>query len=135
MMTNNAACRFDNETHVPAPTGKQTVCGTIVSAKSTNTDYGTSYRMTVKVATDAGSYLVNSTIPAAVFDQCEDALTNEDGWIVALKGCEVQFTATLERSDSAHFAFAKRPTKAAILAVPCEKARRFQPWKDEPAAE
>jgi hypothetical protein len=127
--------RFDNETHVPAPTGKQTVRGTVISTKANKGDFGTTYRMTVKVETGAGVYLVNSTIPAAIFDACEDALTNTNGWIHELRGCEVEFSATLERSDSAHFAFAKRPTKATIVAVPCEKARRFQPWRDEPAAE
>ena len=134
MNTTTNRSRFDNETHVPAPTGKQTVRGTIVSTKAKDGDYGTTYRMTVKVETGEGVYLVNGTIPAAIFDACEDALTNVDGWLVALRGCDVEFNATLERSDSEHFAFAKRPTKATILAVPCEKARRFQEWRDEPIA-
>ena len=133
-MNANQTSRFADETHVAAPLGKQTVRGVIVSTKSTKGDFGTAYRMTVKVETSAGVYLVNGTIPASIFDACEDALQNVDGWIVALRGCEVEFVATLERSDSDHFAFAKRPTKGAILAVPCEKARRFQPWKDEPIA-
>jgi hypothetical protein len=133
-MNANKTSRFADETHVAAPTGKQTVRGVIVSTKAGSNDFGNTYRMTVKVTTPAGVYLVNSTIPASIFDACEDALQNVDGWIYALKGCDIQFAATLERSDSDHFAFAKRPTKAAILAVPCEKARRFQPWKDEPIA-
>ncbi len=128
-MNANKTSRFADETHVAAPLGKQTVRGVIVS-----TDFGNTYRMTVKVTTPDGVYLVNSTVPASIFDACEDALQNENGWIYALKGCEIQFAATLERSDSDHFAFAKRPTKAAILAVPGEKARRFQPGKDEPIA-
>ena len=133
-MNANQTSRFADETHVAAPLGKQTIRGVIISAKSNKGDFGVTYRMTVKVQTTAGVYLVNSTIPTSIFDACEDALQNVDGWIVALRGCEVAFVATLERSDSDHFAFAKRPTKGAILAVPCEKARRFQPWKDEPIA-
>ncbi len=133
-MNANKTSRFADETHVAAPLGKQTVRGVIVSTKAGSNDFGNTYRMTVKVETPDGVYLVNSTVPASIFDACEDALQNENGWIYALKGCEIQFAATLERSDSDHFAFAKRPTKAAILAVPCEKARRFQPWKDEPIA-
>jgi len=133
-MNANRNSRFDNETHVPAPTGKRTVRGTVISTKANRGDYGWSYRMTVKVETAAGVYLVNSTIPASIFDACDDAVTNTNGWIHELKGCDVEFTATLERSDSEHFAFAKRPTKGAIVAVPCEKARRFQEWRDEPIA-
>lgn len=133
-MNTDKNSRFENETHAAAPTGKQTVRGTIISTKANKGDFGWIYRMTVKVTTDAGVYLVNSTIPASIFDACEDAVQNVDGWIVALRGCEVQFAATLERSDSDHFAFAKRPTKGVIVAVPCEKARRFQPWKDEAPA-
>lgn len=125
---------FQTETHVAAPTGKQTIRGTIISAKAGSNDFGKTYRMTVKVTTPAGCYLVNGAIPGAIWDECEAKLEClAGGWIVVLVGCEIQFTATLETSDSAHFAFAKRPTKATIVGVPTGKERQPKGWDPKPA--
>jgi hypothetical protein len=83
------------------------------------------YRMTVKVATEAGVYLVNGTLPQALFDACEEHLENVDGWVSVLRGCEVEFSADLTRSDDRDFfAFASRPTKARLVSWPAEKAKR-----------
>ena len=117
---------FQAETHVAAPTGKQTVHGTIVSTKCGENDFGKTYRMTVKVDTGAGVYLVNGTLPQALFDACEANLENDGGWVSVLRGCEVEFSADLARSDKEHFAFASRPTKARLVSWPAEKAKRAE---------
>ncbi len=135
-MNTNKTSRFADETHVAAPLGKQTVRGVIVSTKTKETDYGPSYKMTVKVQTPAGSWLCWGTIPMGLFDEADKKLENVEGWIVALRGCEVQFTATLEAGSDAHFVFVKRPTKATILTIPEGKARQPKPWDEgyvEPA--
>jgi hypothetical protein len=99
------------ERHVPAPEGRVTVRGRIVSAKVHDGSFGSSYKMTVKVETPDGSWLVWATIPAIVVD-C--AAVNG---LRGLVGREVRFDALLKRSDrDAHFAFGKRPTKAELLA-------------------
>lgn len=120
------------ESHVAAPEGKQTVRGAIVSTKSEQRQYGYGmptycYRMTVKVTTDAGIYLVNGTLPRALFDAAEKDLDSPEGYCEALKGCEVEFTATLTRSDDRDFfAFAERPSKARLVSFPAEKAKRSE---------
>jgi hypothetical protein len=123
--------RFDNEPRVSAPTGKTTVRGTIVSTKSYDGEYGTSYKMLVKTTTPAGSWLAWGTIPRGLFDDCETKLENVDGWMVALRGCEVEFTATLTHGDEPHFARCASPTKARIVTVPADKARKVKPWEVE----
>ena len=120
------------EVNVAAPEGKVLVRGVIVSTKSTDGQYGPTYRMTVKVATSEGVYLVNGTIPQALFDACDKHLVNDGGWIEVLKGCEVEFSATLTRSDDRDFfAFANRPTKAKLVAWPAEKGRPTEDARSE----
>jgi hypothetical protein len=93
------------ERHVPAPEGTVVVRGTVISVKEKVDRFGTSWKMTVKVATQDGSYLVWATVPRAI------------GGVD--KGAEVEFTADLTRSDrDAHFAFGKRPRAARELARP-----------------
>lgn len=89
------------EAHVPAPEGRLEVEGRIVSVKSYESDFGTSWKMTVKVETPAGSWLAWGTVPAAIDE--------------ARKGDVVRFTATLKQGRDAHFALFKRPSKAAIV--------------------
>jgi hypothetical protein len=101
------------ELHSPAPEGKVTVTGVIVSCKYQESDFGSTPKMTVKHTEEDGStWLVWSTIPAAILDM---DLTFDE-----LRGRAITFTATLTRSDSEHFAFAKRPTKATIAPAPLE---------------
>jgi hypothetical protein len=116
------------EIHVAAPEGKLTVRGTLVNYKAEELLFGyarrTVYKMTVKVTTEAGVYLVHGTLPQALFDAARDSLDAPDGYCEALKGCEVEFCATLKRSDrDEHFAFAERPSKARLVAWPAEKAK------------
>lgn len=105
------------EKHVPAPVGRVAVKGKVVSVKHYDGDYGPSTKMTVKVETPDGSWLVWTTVPAAI---TETFLANphgaEDGIAPWLKGKEVEFTATLTRGNDEHFAFGKRPSKARVVA-------------------
>lgn len=87
------------EAHVPAPEGRVTVTGTVVSVKPRN-DYDPALRMTVKVTTPAGSWLAWGSVPA--------------GLRVA-RGATVEFVATLTRGRDAHFAIYKRPAKAHLV--------------------
>ena len=118
------------EIEVPAPEGKATVRGVVVSTKSEDMLFNgcptTVYKMTVKVTTGEGIYLVNGTLPRALLDAANEHLQNVDGLIYALRGCEVEFTATLTRSnDRPHFAFAARPSKARLVSWPAEKAKEI----------
>lgn len=93
------------EVKVPAPEGRQEIRGEVVSVKAHDSDFGTTTKMTVKVAAEGGVFLVWCTVPA--------------GFSVA-RGNQVKFVATLTRSDrDPSFAFGKRPSKAERLdAVP-----------------
>jgi hypothetical protein len=109
-------------------TAKQTVTGKIISTKTQDGDYGPAYKMLVQ----CDGFRVWSTIPAALFDAADKHLRNVEGWIVALRGCDVSFVATLEQSDrDAGFFFAKRPTKAQLVAWPADKTRLPDPWEVE----
>lgn len=94
------------ELHVPVPAenGERiTVEGTVVSIKVSEGMYGTTVRMTVKVETPDGSWLVNGTLPTAIDD--------------ATRGDIVRFSATIQHGREPHFAFFKRPTKAQVVAA------------------
>ena len=97
----------EQEKTIPAPTGKVTFTGTVVSAKTHESDYGPSYKMTVKVKTDAGVWLAWGTVPAAVLDACPYGTV---GRLQNLRGAEVQITATLKPGRDAHFAVTSRPS-------------------------
>lgn len=129
----------EEERHVPAPTGKMTVRGTVVSTKSVDMLFNGAprvvYKMTVKVATDDGVYLVCGTCPQALLGEAEKHLDCPDGWLPGLRGTVVEFTAELIRSDrDAHFAFASRPSKARLVSWPEDRARKPAPWEAEAAA-
>lgn len=91
------------EVKVPAPEGKQTVRGEVVSVKEHASDFGYTMKMTVKVEAAGGVFLVWVTVPKG---------------LVVERGNHVEFTATLTRSDrDPGFAFGKRPTAASKLEV------------------
>ncbi len=98
------------EATVPAPIGKQSFRGTVVSTKAYDSDYGTQIKMTVKVTTPQGVWLAWGTAPAACLaDSC-----NHGG----LKGCEVEIKTTLKAGRDAHFAIMGRP-RGKVLKLAC----------------
>lgn len=92
------------EVKIPAPTGRATVRGVVVSLKTHESQWGASLKMTVKVATPAGVWLAWGTVPADLVGK-------------VARGDEVEFDATLEAGREPHFAFAKRPTRASVVKV------------------
>lgn len=101
-----------SETNIPAPVGRTAIRGTIVSIKEHRTDFGDTWKMTVKVVTDGGTWLCWSTVPSMIL--AANRAAGRDAY--GLKGCEVAFTATLQSGREKHFAFAKRPTGGEIIA-------------------
>lgn len=99
------------EKHVPVPIEdkRQTIEGTVVSAKWHENDYGGSLKMTVKVETDEGSWLCWGTAPSSLDEFVMD--------LGGLRGCKVRFDAKLKQGRDDHFALFSRPTKAAVLAI------------------
>jgi len=112
-----AAAPQRKEIHVPAPTGRQTFRGVVVSTKSQEGGYGVEYKMTVKVTTAEGTWLAWGTIPNALL---ESVPVGEKGRIYTLRGLEVEITATLTRGKDEHFAIAKRPI-GKVLSVIVQK--------------
>jgi len=110
-----------SEINVAAPTGRQTIRGTVVSVKEHRSEFdrfGSTLKMTVKVATDAGTWLCWGTVPSnltttPVRIYQSDPVTGPSTEVV--KGCEVEFTATLVAGREPHFAFFKRPTNARVV--------------------
>ncbi len=97
------------EVNIPAPTGKVTFRGTVVSRKTQETAYGNTTRITVKVTTPEGVWLAWGTVPAAITDA-----TYQHGGV---KGCAVELTATLQAGRDPHFAIMKRPRGKVIRKV------------------
>jgi len=91
---------------VTAPLGRQVVEGEILRVKVGYGHFGETIRMTVKVVTPEGEWKCNGTVPSSI--RCED--------LNSLEGQIVRFTATLVESDKPEFVFAKRPSKASLLA-------------------
>ncbi len=89
----------DREHATPAPTGRQTVEGVVVGRKVVETDYGTTYKLTLLM--EAGWRLYVS----------------EPSSLTACIGDTVRLTAAIEPSqDDPTFAWGKRPTKGSIIA-------------------
>lgn len=103
----NPAPPPEEERHVAAPTGRQTVRGKVVSVKTYDGAWGSSLKMVVKVETPEGSWLVWTTVPRAIEDEL--------GENRVLRGQMVEFTATLQPGRDDHFAFGKRPTGGRII--------------------
>lgn len=105
------------EVHVDAPEGKVTFRGQIVSVKHQESAYGTTIKATIKVQTEAGSWLVWGTCPQAIIDQSHEAWrkalngaqAHPDGVFAAMRGQEVEITATLRRGRDSYFALMTRP--------------------------
>lgn len=102
------------EAHVAAPVSDQriTVRGTVVGLKVQETQYGSTLRMTVKVATPEGSWLAWGTCPNAIAVQ----QTAEGLRLPISRGDEVEFSAMLRAGNEDYFSFFSRPTKARLIA-------------------
>lgn len=101
------ARRAATEVRATAPTGRTKVRGVVISIKETESAFGPTTRMTVKVTTENGAiWFANGTVPTSLLVDRRVA-----------RGDEVEFTATLHAGNEPHFAFAKRPTSARIVKV------------------
>lgn len=93
------------EKHCKAPTGRMVVRGVLVSKKSVESDWGSTLKATVKVATPDGVWLAWGSVPADLKYCGENAEI----------GDVVEFTATLKPGRDAHFALWSRPTKGRVV--------------------
>lgn len=93
------------EPHVPAPEGRVDFTGEVVSVKVTEDSFGTQVKCTIKVYTDAGTWLAWGTVPTALVCQLE-------------RGDQVSVRATLKPGKDAHFCFMKRPIMALANYLP-----------------
>jgi len=105
------------EKHVPAPQGRIEFSGEVLSVKLHESDFGSVYKMTVKVVTPEGSWLAWLTVPSGAYWNVDEngggSRARND--VRELKGQKITVRATLSRSDrDEHFAFGKRPTLIAI---------------------
>lgn len=97
----NPAPKVD-ERHVAAPTGRVTFTGLVVSAREHDSQFGTTIKVTVKVTTpDGATWLAWGTAPRNALSEA----ASHGG----LRGCTVEFTATLKPGREPHFALMSRP--------------------------
>lgn len=97
------------EIHCPAPEGRHTFRGKVVSVKSYDGAYGTTLKCVVKVTEgDGRTWLAWGTAPRGCLDSEHQ-----------LYGSEVEIKATLKRGNDAHFAFFKRPNGRVIAPPSC----------------
>ena len=90
------------ERGVSVPEGRQVITGQVISQRTQEGQYGTTYKMLLLVTTDAGEYKVWGTEPRNIMPNLLDTVT---------------LTATLARSaDDPAFGFFSRPTKATVAA-------------------
>lgn len=108
-LANEAASPKTVEINIPAPEGRATFRGTIVSIKTVEDRWNRYGRtvITVKVSTPEGIWLAWGTAPLIRRDG--PRLHATDGIVPIDKGDEIEITATLTRGREPHFAFFKRP--------------------------
>ena len=103
------------EPKVPVVTGVRTVTGTILATKVQDGQYGTTYKMLVKL--DGGEKVWGS-IPANLnWEPTPDRLGSRPTDLKTLRGRTVTFTATFEVGEDPCFGFFKRPRKATLKEV------------------
>jgi hypothetical protein len=96
------------EVNVPAPVGRVAFTGRVVSRKFHDNDFGGAMKITVKVTTEAGTWLCWVTEPRSITSEVGDMVT---------------MTATLTPSnDKPHFAFGKRPSNASVVEAKSDEA-------------
>lgn len=84
----------------PVPTGRVQVEGEVIGFKTVDSEYGTTYKMILKLDNGSKVYL---TVPSSIDPD---------------KGARVRLTVTIEASaDDANFGFGKRPTKAEVMTL------------------
>lgn len=100
----------------PAPSGRVTVVGTILSIKEQDSDFGTVWKMLVK--SDDG-YKVWGTVPRSLWSEAangvrfSDVVQTTTAWLLNKK---VSFVAELQpKRDDVNFAYFKRPAQAKIV--------------------
>lgn len=94
------------EKFVPAPVGRQTFQGTVVSVKEKESiSFGVTYKLTVKIQTEEGAWLAWGTCPASILD-----VAWKKRGLESLRGAKVEVRATLKQGRDAHFAMMSRPT-------------------------
>ena len=93
---------------VAAPSGKQTVTGTVVSVKLKDTDFGSAYKMLVRL--DSGA-TVWGTVPRSIADVNKTTVNN----LLGLRDVRIKLTATFQPSrDDKTFGYVSRPTAVLI---------------------
>jgi hypothetical protein len=95
------------EVHVPAPEGRCSLRGVLVSKKLHDSQFGEVVKGTIKVTTPDGTWLAWGTLPNSLWDLSAGANPEV--------GDEVELTGTLSRGNEAHFAFFKRPSKGKLF--------------------
>lgn len=108
---------WDEETKVAAPTGRVQIEGKVIKVAERESQFGTAYKMILKVQAEGGIFLVWSTIPSSILSTVKlvrDAYRPYRA-IEELKGKTIRMTATLEHGRDEYFAFAKRPSKAEVV--------------------
>jgi len=104
------------------PEGRLVVSGKVVSTKAVENQYGCTIKGLVVCETPEGVFKVWGTMPQALLNAAyelglEETPEGEDNpcGMESLKGRQVEFTATIARSDDdSSFGFFKRPSKASI---------------------
>lgn len=97
------------DVNIKAPEGKRIDFeGVIVSAKVMDSDYGSQVKITVKVKTEAGTWLALGTCPALVLDQGQH--WNRPEGFAFYKGQRISLRATLKPGREPHFAVMSRPS-------------------------
>jgi len=113
------------EVNVPAPVSvdRQTFEGVIVSTKVQDSNFGSSYKMTVKVTTPTGVWLAWGTVPQALLDATPP--DSQGSRLQTLRGATVKITARLEQGRGPdakpHFVFMNRPS-AKLVALRTQDA-------------
>lgn len=99
------------DAHVPAPKSDKRISfvGEIVSVKFVESDFGAQVKCTIKVTTDAGSWLAWGTLPANIAS-AHAAENDGNADLRPLRGRMVDITAKLKPGRDAHFAIMNRPS-------------------------
>lgn len=109
--------------NAPVSDKRQTFTGEVVSTKIQEGDYGTSYKMAVKVTTPEGVWIAWGTIPANIL---EDVPAGKLGRVANLRGATVEVTAKLQLAQKPEMAYTNRPNGKLVALTP-----EVQTIKDE----